>query len=594
MYPQQQSFYPQYGPRRPQINNLHNYPQPQFHAHPPPNHFDYTQNNPQHFNHPYHPQFNPNQAFSQQSNYTPFRPFRPNSSPSSSSSSPSSSSSSLSFKTYINNNSSFLPAELPSSSRQVIVDKKEIPRNTSPVTIEVTDISSLTSINNSFKDSRNINNNDVDNKDYTYFNFGNIRLMSSWVVNKKYKSQNPLDKFQQCILDNLWNMDLKAKPFVLGSLSYYFTEIENRLFCEFNYFVVYKGLKTGIYKTWEETKLSLMNYDETPGFKGFYDLKAAKQFAYSRLGSSFYFSPSVNIDEFSFDAFVIESNTKKEYITLETLRHRKMNTWKFEITVERVLEVQSFLLQRLQATDHIRGAKITSVDLYKSPKERRTCRQTQYCQNIDKQKQVDCPCQLNCRFFRLDIRADEFRTLSYTQGIKYKGFGTTDGSLQFCLETGIINSILLSSKDQAHMFADPICMSIIYIFEKANLHWLLMQTEVSLLEPDTEPPTPNHYHIYFSIPTDIFEIPKIMPEPWECPLNSYEQLRHYRGFIQFNDLMTNLKTDYHLVHQTEFIKIFLSEEFWEIIQHIPYKIPTKNTKDNKHEYEYEEATNVEE
>lgn len=79
----------------------------------------------------------------------------------------------------------------------------------------------------------------------------------------KFKNRTRLDDYQNCIIDNIWNVltDVHAmhkRKVIIGVLVDYFTkqstQPQNKRFL---YYVIYSDSKCGIYSTWAEAKLSI-------------------------------------------------------------------------------------------------------------------------------------------------------------------------------------------------------------------------------------------------------------------------------------------------------------------------------------------------
>ena len=92
-----------------------------------------------------------------------------------------------------------------------------------------------------------------------------------------------IDEEHKCIIDNLWidfnhifnnqiNKNLDRKYFItcLNCLAEYFHK-KNNGNINFNFYVIYEGHITRIFKTWKEVLPNIINHPK-PFFKGFSDL----------------------------------------------------------------------------------------------------------------------------------------------------------------------------------------------------------------------------------------------------------------------------------------------------------------------------------
>ena len=77
----------------------------------------------------------------------------------------------------------------------------------------------------------------------------------------------------------------------MNGLSEYFHK-KNNGSTNFNFYVVYQGHRTKIFKTWEEVLPNISNHPR-PSFKGIYDLSQALDQCKTNIGNNYFISPLV-------------------------------------------------------------------------------------------------------------------------------------------------------------------------------------------------------------------------------------------------------------------------------------------------------------
>ena len=112
-------------------------------------------------------------------------------------------------------------------------------------------------------------------------NFSPIKLRQfTSSINLNFKSKFQLLDSQQCILDSLWcvsNPQDKLK--VVNALIHYFIQINKHVDNNhFEFFVLVRGIQSGIYSQWRDIVDLIINYPN-PYYRGFYTFHKAIEFA---------------------------------------------------------------------------------------------------------------------------------------------------------------------------------------------------------------------------------------------------------------------------------------------------------------------------